>query len=97
MRNMWAVVGSSLLIIFLSAMFTAAPSAARVDLFRDAAGFGGFDRWECEAECRRIYGGEEWAPPRLGEGGYFGYASCIQRCERKYWKSFDKESDDLLK
>jgi hypothetical protein len=93
MRNMLAVIGSGVVILLLGGMFSAAPCAARVDLFQST---GGFDRSECEAECRRAYGGYEWAPPALGRGDYWGYASCILKCERKFWKAFDKESDDLF-
>lgn len=96
MKNMPAVIVSSVVILFLGAMFSAPPSAAPVGLYQHSAEFGGFDRWGCEVECRRAYGGYEWAPPRLRQGGYYGYADCIQRCERKFWKSFDKESDDIL-
>ncbi|MEJ2716198.1 MAG: hypothetical protein P8182_03530 [Deltaproteobacteria bacterium] len=94
MKKMPAVIGSCVVILLLSSMFSAAPFAAPVDLLQYRAGF---DRSECEAECRRAYGGYEWAAPPLGEGGYYGYARCIMDCQRKFWKVFDKESEDLFK
>jgi len=57
----------------------------------------GPDMEYCQAECRRAYGGYEWAPPRLSESEQIGYNKCIVQCERKYWKAVDKETDKLLK
>lgn len=66
----------------------------------------GFDLEECEQECRSWFGidpygsvepnfrgGGGYGPP----GGYYAYASCIQDCNRKYWKLFEKETERLLK
>lgn len=94
MKHMPLVIAGSVILLVATGMFSATLFAERVDLFQSA---GGFDRWDCEVECRRAYGGYEWAPPRLGEAGYYGYARCIQNCERKFWKAFDKESEELWK
>lgn len=59
----------------------------------------GFDLSACEWECKLRYG--LWP---LADGldndlqfkGYYGYSTCIQRCNNTYWKSFDKQSEELF-
>lgn len=59
-----------------------------------------FDLTACEEECRSRYGYELfWRggyPPR-GSGSYWVYTKCLQNCNRRFWKEFDKETDDMLK
>jgi hypothetical protein len=93
MRPMPLAIGSSIILV-LTGIFSVTPFAAPVDLFQSAPGI---DRSECEADCRRAYGGYEWAAPPLSEGAFYGYASCYQRCERRFWKAFDKEAEKLWK
>ena len=59
----------------------------------------GFDLSACEWECKLRYGLwplAEGLDDELQFKGYYGYATCIQRCNRQYWKHFDKESEQLL-
>lgn len=60
---------------------------------------GGFDRDECEEDCRWQFGVE---PSFMGGGGwpdsgYYAYADCIRDCNKKFWKEFDKETGDTRK
>jgi hypothetical protein len=62
----------------------------------------GFDRETCEIRCRSIYGippyGEEqWAGGGGGMGGsrYLIIAHCIEQCNKRFWKEFDKKMREL--
>ncbi|MEJ2718778.1 MAG: hypothetical protein P8182_16895, partial [Deltaproteobacteria bacterium] len=57
----------------------------------------------CQEECRIRYsyelfggGGGGGGGRGSGVGAYYGLARCVERCKLKFWKDFDKESDDLL-
>jgi hypothetical protein len=55
---------------------------------------------DCQQDCRSRFGYDVYANPqwRRGpgrSGSYYAYAACIADCNRKFWKSFDKEMDDL--
>jgi len=57
-----------------------------------------FDRESCERDCRERYGLE---PYRRGTGGrrddYYLYARCIQDCETRFWKEYDRRMRELEK
>jgi hypothetical protein len=62
----------------------------------------GFNRENCEIRCRSIYGippyGEEqWSGGGGGMGGsrYLIIAHCIEQCNKRFWKEFDKKMRDL--
>jgi hypothetical protein len=56
----------------------------------------GFDREHCEDECKRRFG----VSPYLlhyrnwGRLRYRLYARCIQDCNRRFWRNFDRETED---
>ncbi len=52
---------------------------------------------ECQTSCREQFGGDEWNPPPVSEGSQIAYFNCIQRCERRFWKDFDKDTEELEK
>jgi hypothetical protein len=65
---------------------------------------GGFDLQSCETNCRSYYG----IPPYLKEQGaggggassdsnsrYLIIAHCIEQCQKRFWKEFDKNMKDL--
>lgn len=60
-----------------------------------------FDLQACEQECRSIFGIDPYSElqgfggGRGGSTGYYAYASCIQQCNSKYWKEFDKKMGEL--
>ncbi len=58
-----------------------------------------FNLAACEEECRRRYGYDLYLMryPGRGGGAYRIYTKCVQDCNRKFWKAFDKEMDDMLK
>jgi len=58
-----------------------------------------FNRAACEEECRRRYGYGLFLMryPGRGDGAYWAYTKCLQDCNRRFWKEFDKEMDDMLK
>jgi hypothetical protein len=54
----------------------------------------------CQQDCRSRFGVDVYANPqwRRGpghDGAYYAYANCIAECNRKFWKAFDKEMDEL--
>lgn len=57
-----------------------------------------FDRETCERDCRERYGVE---PYRRGRGGhrddYYLYARCIQDCNSRFWKEYDRRMRELEK
>lgn len=57
-----------------------------------------FDRESCERDCRERYGLE---PYRRGRGGprddYYLYARCIQDCDTRFWKEYDRRMRELEK
>jgi hypothetical protein len=63
-------------------------------------GYGeGFDREGCEADCRAQFGVDLYARSFRGGSrpGYYAYAQCIQNCETRFWKDFDRRSRQLEK
>ena len=62
----------------------------------------GPDLAACEQECRSRYGIDFYSQSdatlhwRGGDRGmYYAYAQCIQRCNDKFWKEFDKEMEGV--
>jgi hypothetical protein len=57
-----------------------------------------FDREGCERYCRERYGVELY---RRGtnrpRNSYYLYARCIQDCNAKFWKEYDREMRELQK
>jgi len=71
-------------------------------LVASAHGGTGTDLAACEQECRSSFGVDPYSRSdpilqwRGGDTGlYYAYAQCIQRCNDKFWKEFDKNMDDL--
>lgn len=61
---------------------------------------GDSDLNDCQQDCRSRFGYDMYANPQWRRGGgqtgtYYAYAACISECNRKFWKSFDKEMDNL--
>jgi hypothetical protein len=59
-----------------------------------------FDRESCEADCRTSYGADPYVLQfrggigiggGWGTGRYQGAAQCIQQCNDRFWKEFDRE------
>jgi hypothetical protein len=50
----------------------------------------------CQQYCRSIYNVDPyWYGPRGSDRGRgVGYGVCIQDCNRKYWKAWDKDLDE---
>lgn len=57
-----------------------------------------FDREGCERDCQERYG---VAPYRRGtnrqRSDYYLYARCIQDCNTRFWKEYDRNMRDLEK
>jgi hypothetical protein len=64
-----------------------------------------FSLQSCTDECRSRYGLQPWSEDitpqrRGGDGGsnmYELYAVCVQDCQSKFWKDYDKRMKDLEK
>ncbi|HMK35244.1 MAG TPA: hypothetical protein VK463_09280 [Desulfomonilaceae bacterium] len=57
-----------------------------------------FDRESCEQSCRSRYGVDPYELQRWGADsrpGYYVYASCIQGCNLRFWKEFDRNTREL--
>ena len=46
---------------------------------------------ECETRCRQEFGGDEWIAPPVRGGAMIAYSNCILKCEREFWKDYDKD------
>ncbi|MBI5571900.1 MAG: hypothetical protein HY914_18295 [Desulfomonile tiedjei] len=62
----------------------------------------GPDLAACQQECRSRFGVDPYSRSdaslqwRGGDSGmYYAYAQCIQNCNDRFWKEFDKNMDDL--
>ncbi len=58
----------------------------------------GFDRESCERDCQERYG---VGPYRGGtnhqRNDYYLYARCIEDCNSRFWKEYDRHMRDLEK
>lgn len=57
-----------------------------------------FDREDCHQQCSFDYGFDLYR--FRGGGGYdsariHAYYRCLERCDARFWKSYDNEMDDL--
>lgn len=60
-------------------------------LFQD-----GFDKQECEHRCRSLYGASPYYRGGRGyQGGYYVLAQCMEDCDRRFWKEYDRKMRDL--
>lgn len=95
MKTTTIMLTATLGIVLLSGTLYGGPAYAQV--FKE---YGqGFDLGACEWECKLRYGLWPLAEESDGEiqfKGYYGYATCIQKCNRDYWQNFDKESEKLF-
>ena len=64
----------------------------------------GFDLNSCQRECRSRYGLEPYSDVEKqfrgggrgsGSGNYYLYANCIAACNARFWREFDRKSDEL--
>jgi hypothetical protein len=94
MKTVIAILSVAMLMVVVAGISALAPPNSRADAFMKDA--NGFDYEYCQAECRRAYGGYEWAAPALRPGNTFGYNNCLLACERKQWKALDRETDREL-
>jgi hypothetical protein len=60
-----------------------------------AAAADGANAWDhyqqCKIDCNESYGGLDVFPPSVGDGAAQGWSQCVLKCEREYWKKFDRE------
>jgi hypothetical protein len=78
-----AVLVSAVLVLSQAPVVGAAELGASWDQFE-----------QCKINCNESYGGLDVFPPGLRRGGTLGWSNCVLACERKYWKQFDKDTDD---
>lgn len=61
-----------------------------------------FDLSRCEIGCKMRFGQTPFAE-QLDDGvdhvthQYTGYTECLQKCNERFWKEFDKETDEQPK
>ena len=67
--------------------------------FIDSATIQAFDKESCEQDCRSRFGIDLYFGGGGGWGsrnpGYYAYAQCIQDCNTRFWKDFDRRTRDL--
>lgn len=56
-----------------------------------------FDLQTCQRDCAIDHGVEPWFRGGGGDARWYMYTSCVQDCNRKFWKEYDKEMRDLEK
>lgn len=71
-------------------------SEARLDDLHQYDG-NALDLKGCQENCRSIYGFGLYFGGGGGDGRNVGYAVCIQDCNTRYWKAWDKDMRDLGK
>ncbi len=94
MKTVIAILAVAVLMVVVAGISALSPPNSRADAFLKNP--KGFDYEYCQAECRRAYGGYEWAAPALRPGATFGYNNCLLACERKQWKALDRETEKDL-
>jgi len=87
--------------LLTAAIMIFAINPAWAEPFAEPNQFGeGFDRETCLQECREMMGDLLFRGGRGGSirGGYQDrytmYARCVQECEKKFWKEFDRQFKD---
>jgi len=94
MKSILVVLMAAWSILLVGSLQNFAPAELPVDLCQITQSF---DREACEAECRSIYGVDGYGLQRRGgrsggdSGTYYLYARCIQNCNDRFWKEFDRE------
>jgi hypothetical protein len=109
-RILLMLIGAAVVVITMSQFYPASaqPSAFVTTVLDESGHHGmrltqywsgeGFDKEGCEADCRGMYGGDLYASGfRRGRPGYYAYAQCIQNCNTRFWKDFDRRSRELEK
>lgn len=72
--------------------------ASNMEVIRHA---GGFDLESCETNCRSYHGIPPYIEEQMGGGGsdrssrYLIIANCMEQCQKRFWKEFDKGMEDL--
>jgi hypothetical protein len=57
-----------------------------------------FDREGCESDCRTRFGFQLYhRGSGPGSEGYYAFAECMQKCNKTFWKEFDRDIDSLKK
>jgi len=62
-----------------------------------------YDREGCEQRCRSIFGVSpysadlQWGWGSGSRPGYYAYAACIQTCNNRFWKEFDRRMGEIQK
>jgi hypothetical protein len=106
MRKLNLALMASFLMLFSGFLYSA--NALSNGYFSNLAGSDGqcgllsFDRESCEQDCRSRFGVDLYELQRHGggfrgpgTGGYYAYAQCIQSCNTRFWKDFDRDMRDL--
>ncbi|MEJ2715781.1 MAG: hypothetical protein P8182_01370 [Deltaproteobacteria bacterium] len=95
MKTAYTVLTAALGIVLVAGMLYAGPASAQpLNEYGQQS-----DLAACEWDCKLRYGLWPLADEldkELQFRGYYGYSTCIQKCNRTYWQNFDKDEDKLL-
>jgi hypothetical protein len=80
-----AVVLGLILLVGLTCFFPAVSGAQQTSIFDKAQ--------RCKADCNEAYGGLDIFPPQLQPPSTTGWSNCMMRCDRQFWKDFDRQAD----
>ncbi len=64
-------------------------------IFKLAQSSGPIDLQACQQDCRINYGLEPFFRGGDGSSRWWIYTSCIQDCNRRFWKEYDRQMRDL--
>ncbi len=68
------------------------------DTYRVRLAQDSFDRESCERDCQERYGVEPFRGGRSHQrNDYYLYARCIQDCNTRFWKEYDRRMRKLEK
>lgn len=105
MRKLNVALMALVFLLFSGFLYTA--SALSSGYFSNLAGSDtqcavlSFDKESCEQDCRSRFGVDLYELHGRGfrggstTGGYYVYAACIQSCNTRFWKDFDRNTRDL--
>ncbi len=81
---------SKFFVIVIAGLATMFVLACIVPTTSSAQGADFFDKFrQCKVDCNEAYGGLDIFPsPRAPQG----HADCMLKCERRFWKDFDKDT-----
>jgi hypothetical protein len=87
MSGYMAVALGIILLVGLTCVLPAVSGAQENSIFDKAQ--------RCKSDCNEAYGGLDIFPPKLQPPSTTGWSNCMMRCDRQFWKDFDREANSM--